>query len=128
MLIAGIISILAAVLLNPVIPIIKKMWTPTFVLVTVGIGLVLLSFFYWVIDVKNCRKWAFPFQFIGLNSITIYLGQKIIHFGVIRDFFFAGIASKFSQDTGDLILSCAYVLVCWFFLWFFYKKKIFLKV
>ncbi len=128
MLIAGVAFIFAAVLFNSVIPIIKKMWTPTFVFVTVGIGLVLLSLFYWVIDVKNYRKWTFPFRVIGMNSITIYLGQKIINFGVIRDFFFAGIAAKCSKGTGDLILSCAYVLVCWLFLWFLYKKKIFLKV
>ncbi len=128
MLIAGIIFILAAVLFNPVIPIIKKMWTPTFVFVTVGIGLVLLSLFYWVIDVKNYRKWTFPFRVIGMNSITIYLGQKIINFGVIRNFFFAGIAARCPKGTGDLILSCAYVFICWLFLWFLYKKKIFLKV
>jgi len=128
MMIAGALFIVAAVLFNPVIPIIKKMWTPTFVFVTVGIGLILLSFFYWIIDVKNCRKWAFPFRVIGLNSITIYLGQNIIDFGFIRDFFFAGIAARCSKGIGDLILSCAYVFVCWIFLWFLYKKKVFLKV
>ncbi len=127
-LIAGIVFIVGAVVFSSVIPIIKKMWTPTFVMVTVGIGLILLSFFYWVIDVKNYRKWAFPFRVIGLNSITIYLGQKIIKFGIIRDFFFDGFAAKFPKEIGDLILSCSYVLVCWIFLWFLYKKKIFLKV
>ncbi|MCI1778493.1 MAG: DUF5009 domain-containing protein [Bacteroidales bacterium] len=124
----GIVFMAVAALLNPVFPIIKKMWTPTFVLMTVGTGLVLLSVFYWVIDVKNCRKWAFPLRVIGLNSITIYLGQAIVSFDGIRDYFFAGIASRLTADSGNLVLACAYVLVCWLFLYFLYKKKIFLKV
>jgi len=125
---SGIILLFAAVILDPVIPIIKKMWTPSFVLITAGIGLVLLSIFYWIVDVKGYKKWAFPFRIIGLNSITIYLGQRIINFVLIRDFFFAGIASKYPEEVRSIILSSGYVLVCWIFLWFLYKKKIFMKV
>jgi len=128
MLYSGFIFLFAAVLLDPVIPVIKKMWTPSFVLITAGIGLILLSVFYWIIDVKGYRKWAFPFRVVGLNSITIYLGRHIINFALIRDFFFAGIASKCPKEVSAIILSCGYVLVCWIFLWFLYKKKIFLKV
>ncbi|MCI2121443.1 MAG: DUF5009 domain-containing protein [Bacteroidales bacterium] len=128
MAICGAVFIAAAFLLNPVVPIIKKLWTPTFVLATVGIGLVLLALFYWIIDVKKWRKWAFPFRVIGLNSITIYLGQAIISFDFIAGFFLNGVASKCPKNVGDLILACGYFLVCWFFLWFLYKKKIFLKV
>ena len=128
MLSSGIILLFAAVMLDPVIPIIKKMWTPSFVLITVGIGLILLSVFYWIIDVKGLKKWAFPFRIVGLNSITIYMGQSIINFELIRNFFFEGIASKCPKELGAIVLSIGYVLVCWIFLWFLYKKKIFLKV
>ena len=126
--VAGIVLLIATILLNLVLPINKALWSPSFVLITGGISLLLLSLFYWVIDVKGYRNWSFPFQVIGLNSITIYLAQQIIDFWGISNFFFGGIASMFSKDTGSLILSCGYVLVCWLFLWFLYQKKIFLKV
>jgi len=128
MLFSGIILLFAAVLLDPVIPIIKKMWTPSFVFITAGIGLILLSVFYWIIDVKGYKKWAFPLRVIGLNSITIYMGQSIINFGAIRNFFFEGIASLCPKEVSAIILSLGYVFICWIFLWFLYNKKIFLKV
>ncbi len=125
---AGIVFLVGALLLNFVVPINKALWSPSFVLVTAGISLLLLALFYWIIDVKEYRKWSFPFQVIGLNSITIYMAQSIVDFWGISNFFLGGIASMFSKEAGGLILSCGYIAVCWLFLWFLYKKKIFLKV
>ena len=63
-----------------------------------------------------------------MNSITIYLGQRIIDFRRISDFFLKGTAGLCPELWGKLILAVGYLAVCWLFLYFLYKKKVFLKV
>jgi predicted acyltransferase len=61
-------------------PIIKKLWTSSFVLVACGWSAILLGAFHHVIAVRNHHKWAAPFIWIGLNPITIYLAANFADF------------------------------------------------
>lgn len=65
---------LAGVLLGLVIgiwhPVVKKLWTSSFVLLSSGVCFLLMSFFYWIIDARGKYKWAFPLKVIGMNAIT----------------------------------------------------------
>jgi predicted acyltransferase len=54
-------------------PVVKKLWTSSFVLCTAGYGAVVLALFYLVIDVWKLRAWAMPFVWIGTNAITLYM-------------------------------------------------------
>lgn len=54
-------------------PIIKKLWTSTFVLMAGGYAAIALGLFYLVIDVWRISSWARPFVWIGSNAITLYL-------------------------------------------------------
>jgi predicted acyltransferase len=126
---AGLLALLLGKLWNMSFPIIKNLWTSSFVLYTGGWSLILLAVFYLVIDVWGFRKWAFPFVVIGLNSITIYiLNSGIIDFAQMGRYFFGGIAGKFSELVGPVILSAGTVLCMWTFLYILYRYKIFLKV
>jgi len=126
---AGIVSLLLGKLWNLSFPIIKNLWTSSFVLYAGGWSLILLALFYLVIDVWGFRKWAFPFVVIGLNSITIYiLHSGIIDFAQMSKYFFGGIAGKFSELAQPVILSAGMVLCIWTFLYILYRYKIFLKV
>lgn len=109
-------------------PINKKLWTSSFVCVVAGYSLGMFALFYWLIDVRGYRSWTLPFQVIGLNSITIYMAQRIVDFRGIATFFFGGIASKTPEAVAPVIISIGYLLVSWLFLYFLYKKKIFLKI
>ena len=111
-----------------VFPINKKLWTSTFVCVVAGYSLFMFAIFYYIIDVKGYVRWAFFFRIVGLNSITIYLAQRIVDFGRISDFFLGGLASKCPESVGHLINATGFIAVCWLFLYFLYKKNIFLKV
>lgn len=55
-----------------------------------GYSLGLFALFYYLIDVRGWKRWTFFFRVIGLNSITIYLAQRIVGFGGIANFFSAG--------------------------------------
>jgi predicted acyltransferase len=109
-------------------PINKALWSPSFVLACGAYSFSMLSVFYWIVDVRGFRRWAYPFQVIGMNSITIYLAQRIIGFKGATDFFFGGLASKFSGAWGPVVWQAGYVLICWMFLWFLYRRRIFLKI
>lgn len=126
-LISGSILIVAALLWNTVLPINKYLWTGSFVALTTGISILVFCLFYWLIDVKGYTKWAFPFKVIGMNSITIYVLQGIFDFGIIAKIFIHG----FYTNLGDFQMPFYELCVLaakWLFLYFLYKKKIFLKV
>src|SRR6202012_5752474 len=126
--IAGVISLALALLWNTVFPINKNLWTSSFVLNVGGISLLLLAAFYYIIDVRGHRKWAFFFTVIGMNSILIYLSGHFIDSEYATNGFF----KWFGQLVGDpwnlLAMALAYIAVKWVFLYILYRKKIFLRV
>ena len=125
---AGVLFIILGFAWGKVFPINKSMWTSSFVLAVGGISLVAFAPLYYIIDVKGWKKWTLFFRVVGMNSITIYLGQKLIDFRRISDFFLKGTANLCPEAWGKLILAVGYLMVCWLFLYFLYKKKVFLRV
>jgi predicted acyltransferase len=112
-----------------VFPIIKNLWTSSFVLFAGGWSLLLLGIFYLIIDVWKIRGWSFPFVVIGLNSITIYmLSAGIINFQAMTEFFFPGVIKLFSEPARPFIYALCLILSEWVLLYILYRKKIFLKV
>ena len=124
--IAGIVSVLIGLLWGQVFPIIKILWTSSYVMVAGGLSLLLLALFYWVIDVKGYSKWAFFFIVIGMNPITIYFLQRFVDFNGIAEFFLAG-AVEHADSFKPLILVFGVVLAKWLFLWFLHRHRIFFK-
>jgi len=127
LLIAGGVLVLLALLLSPVYPIIKNIWTVPFNILTAGISFILLAVFYYIIDVKKWRKWTFFFRVIGLNSITIYVGGRIIDFWHSSKFLTGWIANPLG-DNGQIIIILGVIAIEWLFLHYLYKNKIFLRV
>ncbi|HZJ17971.1 MAG TPA: hypothetical protein VFD27_23165 [Chthoniobacteraceae bacterium] len=51
---------------------VKRIWTPSFAVFSAGWSLLLLAFFYGVIDLRRRRRWAFMFVVAGMNPIALY--------------------------------------------------------
>ena len=113
---------------NLTFPINKNLWTSSFVCFVGGLSLLLFSIFYLIIDVWKYKKWAFFFVVIGLNPITIYLTGRIVGLKSAEKFFFGGFTSIMPEAWAPLIDGIGITAVAWVFLYFLYKKKIFLKV
>lgn len=109
-------------------PINKKLWTSSFVLVLAAFSLASFALFYWIIDVKGWKRWSFPFQVIGMNSITIFMVPRIIDFNHARDFFLSGTMALCPEQYAKVIGLAGALLLKWLFLYFLYRKNIFLKV
>lgn len=109
-------------------PVIKKIWTSSFVLVAGGYSFLLLAVFYQIIDVWKLQKWAMPFVWIGVNPITIYFGGKFIDFEEAAKLFVGGEMGKHFGVYAHLILAMASLGFGFWFLRFLYQRKIFLRV
>jgi predicted acyltransferase len=128
--VVGIIFLGIGIVWNMAFPIIKKIWTSSFVVFAGGWSLIFLSVFYLIIDVWKFKKWSYFFIVIGSNSIFIYACQSgVLDFRRMSDFFFKGLINC-TPDTSvqAVIASLTYLLVSWLFLYFMYKRKIYLKV
>ncbi|MGL5094109.1 MAG: acyltransferase family protein, partial [Planctomycetia bacterium] len=84
---AGVLSLAGGWAWSLSFPIIKNMWTSTFVLWTSGVSLLLTAGFYGVVDGLGWRRWAFPFIVVGSNSIVAYLMSTVLS-GVVGSFTF----------------------------------------
>lgn len=124
---AGLLSLLIGYLWGMSFPVIKIIWTSSYVLVSAGYSLLLLALFYWVIDVKGYRNWAFFFIVIGTNPITIYVLQWIVNFDGVAAYFVQGVA-ELAGPAKLLILAFGALMLKWLFLLFLYRHRIFLKV
>jgi predicted acyltransferase len=85
-----------------------------------------MALFYWIIDVKGYKKWSFFLVVIGMNAITIWVGQRFIDFKFTSNAIFQGV-SQYLGDVQPVFLAFCIILVKWYFLYFLYKHKIFLK-
>jgi predicted acyltransferase len=108
-------------------PIIKILWTSTYVLVAGGLSLLLLALFYTVIDVIKLRAWAFFFVVIGVNAITIYVASRFIPFDTISSQLLGGIA-RLSGEFAPVVLAIGTLILEWLLLLHLYRNRIFLRV
>ena len=127
LLIAGTVSILIALLWDLSFPIIFRLWSSSYAMLVIGINSLLLGLFYWLIDVKGYQKWAFPFVVVGLNSITIYVASGLFDFGSVVKVFVHGFIDHLGSFR-PLFWALCMLAIKWLFVYFLYKKKIFLKV
>lgn len=109
------------------LPINKNLWSSSFVVYTAGWSLLLLAFFYLVIDVWGWKKWAFPWVVIGSNSILAYMAWEFVDFKSTSQRLFGG-ALRHTGGYEPLLLACGTALLMWLLLYLLYRKRIFLKV
>jgi len=128
LLVGGIISLVLAQLWNLVFPINKNLWTSSFTLHAGGISLILLAIFYYVIDVRGYKKWAFFFSVIGINSILIYMSGMFINWRYSTNAVFEWLGQLVGDPYNIVVIAICYVLVKWVFLYFLYQKRVFLRV
>lgn len=116
-----------------VTPIIKRICTSSFVLVSGGWALLALAFSYWLIDIKKGNNWIFPFVVVGTNSIFIYMFSNTVGgqwFNGFVAIFTHGILGWF--NTGEflmeLITSLTILALEWSLCYYLYLKKIFFRI
>lgn len=109
------------------LPVIKLLWTDSFVLVAGGLSFLALALFYWLVDVRHYRRWAVPFTVIGMNSLAVYVATMFYDFRRIGDILVGGLLPYMGRWRSFVEESVA-LLIIWMILYFMYRRKVFLKI
>jgi len=130
---AGVIGLTAGAALGwpGVCPVVKRIWTPSWVLYSGGWCFLLLATFYLVIEVWEVRRWAFPLVVIGMNSIAAYCIAHLFEgfIGSSLDTHLGANASKlFGQAYAPLVHGALVLLMMWLLLFWMYRRKLFLRI
>lgn len=139
---AGVILTFSGFLLSYGCPISKKIWSPTFVLVTCGLASSFLALLIWVIDVKGYKKWCTFFESFGVNPLFMYVlgGVLSILFGSISFPWDGGSISihgflynklltpVLGELNGSLAYALLFVAINWCIGYQLYKRKIYIKI
>ncbi len=131
--------------MNYSVPINKKIWTSSYVLLAGGIAMHVLAMCYWLIDVKGWWRWSWPFMIFGTNAILVYFASGIM--GRLLGFYTFGVdapslrawlyaqgfvahfpATGYGPYNASLAFALAYVLFWLIVMIPLYRGRIFLKV
>ena len=121
----GLSGVILGILLDPVVPIVMKLWTTSYGLASAGWACLLFLGFYWTIDVLGYRKWAFPFVVIGMNALAVYMGRTLVPLTKILGIYTAGVAAQIGS-FGPLFQALTVLMCEWLILYWMYRRKIFL--
>ena len=116
----------AGYLVSIIVPVVMKMWTVSYGLISAGWACSALLLFYWVIDIMGYKKWAYPFVVIGMNALAVYLSFTVMRLPAIADVFTSGIAESMGR-IGPFFAALVFLAMEWAILNWMYKRKIFLS-
>ncbi len=118
---------------GPYFPVVKKIWTSSYVLVAGGYSAILLGLFYLVIDVWKWRWWCLPFVWIGMNAITVYMVRNLVNIREIALRLTGGdvvhaVDAWLGKGWHDVLTSTVAFLLIWWLALFLYRRKVFLRL
>jgi predicted acyltransferase len=130
--VAGVAAVVVGFTWGLQFPVVKKLWTSSFVLVAAGWSALLLAAFYYVVDVRRARGWCKPWVWIGLNPITLYVASNLLNYRNVASRFVGGdvktgFDSALGNGGGDLIVALGGIAVMLTLAWFLDRKKIYLR-
>jgi predicted acyltransferase len=129
----GLLGLLAGEALGAagICPVVKRIWTPSWVLFSGGWCLLILAVIYTLTDLAGWRGWAFPLIVIGMNSIAAYCLSALIERFIAESLqthlgreIFKGLGSGYEP----LLLGAAVLAVLWLILFWMYRRRIFLRI
>lgn len=131
--ILGTILLIIGFLATYASPLNKRLWSPSFVLVTCGCSALIFALLIYIIDVKHQTKWTTFFKVFGMNPLILYILSEVAGDG-FRDIDITGITfdNLLQPMFGDYLGSCMYAVlfVClnWIIGYILYKKNILIKL
>lgn len=143
LLISGILLAACGALWNASLPFNKSVWTPSYILLTAGMGTLMLDFFYFIMDVKGWKLWSRPLVFFGSNAILAYVAPILVKVLILQMWQVRNAAGRLvsvqqwlmdacfaraGRVGGGWLYTAAYIMCWWLVLWFLYRRKLFLRV
>ncbi len=121
-------AFVGGLVLSPLIPVVKRLWTASFTLYSTGWVLLMMLLFVVLIEVWGMKKAAFPLVVVGMNSIFIYSAGFLVRGSIDHWVSAFGGGFKFVGTLAPVAQACAVMLILWYLCYWLYRRKIFLKV
>lgn len=109
-------------------PIVKRIWTPSWVLYSGGWVMLLAGALYWMVDVRGMRRWTLPLAAVGMNSLFMYLLAALAtgwtkatlrtHLG----------PAPFEWTYGPIVESISVLVILWFICLWVYRQQVFIRI
>ena len=139
LLLAGALSVAIALCWDWVFPINKKLWTGSFVLLTVGIDCILIAGLIYITEFLQKRKWGYFFEVFGRNPLFIYLlselGATLLYFFNVGEkhqsllgWIFQHIYKNAGMYFGSFLFAVSFMLFCWLIAYILDKRRIYVRV
>lgn len=129
---AGLLLVLTGLGWGVYFPVVKKLWTSSFVLLAGGWSLILLGLFHQVVDVWRIRWWCAPFQWIGTNALAVYIVSNLLGtrggWQGISSRFVGGPVAGALGDYGKALVALAGLAVMLAFARFLFKRGVFIRL
>jgi len=131
--VAGNALIAAGLICDVWLPINKKLWTSSFSIFMAGLDFVIFAGFLWFVDRLGYRRWARPFEILGMNAIAIYMASEMVEevLSAIgwRDPIYRALFVPFwSPYNASLAYAVSYTLAMFLIAFVMYRRGWFLKV
>jgi predicted acyltransferase len=128
---AGAVGITSGLVLDPLTPIIKRICTSSFILVSGGICLLVLALFFWLIDVRKVRRFSLFFAVVGMNPLFIYLFSHTGGGNWLRRIispFTGGLLGWAGRLPAEIVEALLLWGLLWGICWWLYKRRIFIRI
>ena len=112
-------------------PIVKRLWTPAWVFFSGGCCLLILAALYQIIDVKQWRRWSFPFVVIGVNSLAMYVMRHTLDIWsseTLQRHFGTRVFQIFGAELQPVLMGANTFLMFWLVLLWMYRRKIYIRL
>ncbi|HEY0713935.1 MAG TPA: DUF5009 domain-containing protein, partial [Polyangia bacterium] len=109
-------------------PIIKQLWTSSYVLVAAGWSALLMAAFYQIVDIWGYQRWALPFVWIGMNPIAIYLARNFCSFPALAERLVGGPIKGGLGPFGPMLVAIVELGLSVLFVWYLHRRRIFLRL
>lgn len=134
----GLVLVMIAYAWDLFFPINKKIWTSSYVVLTVGFSTLALAFLVYLIEVCRINRWTYFFEVFGRNPLILYALSGLL----IKTMFMINVQGKslngwFYQDVllnflsdknASLFFALAYMLLIWFIGLAMDRRKIYVRV
>ena len=109
-------------------PIVKRLWTPSWVLFSGAYVIGMLALFYWIIDVQSWKRWTFPFVIVGMNPLAMYMMGMTLRRWVVGQLHIHLPEVLFMRPWGYVVDAVLPAMIFWLVCLWMYRRKLFLRL
>ena len=131
--VVGTVLVLGGYLLSYGLPLNKRIWSPSYVLMTCGLAALLLGLLIFVVDICGRGRWAMPFRVFGMNALALYVASELLailfwHFNIATPIYDVLHAVISPVKWASLAYALTFVLICYAIGYLLYRRRIFIKL